>query len=71
MQEASEYGAYGVAITLALELTETAQVERSAKGTGIDYWLGDGRDERGIFQRTARLEVSGILRETRRRLRLD
>jgi hypothetical protein len=37
-------------------------VERSAKGTGIDYWVGDGRDERGIFQRAARLEVSGILK---------
>jgi hypothetical protein len=61
MQEATEYGAYGVAITVALALTGNPRVERSAKGTGIDYWLGDGRDERGIFQRTARLEVSGIL----------
>jgi hypothetical protein len=60
LEEAAEYGAYGVAILVALPLTETAQVERSAKGTGIDYWLGDGRDQRGIFQCTARLEVSGI-----------
>jgi hypothetical protein len=51
-----------------LELTETAQVERSAKGTGIDYWLGDGREERGIFQRTAHLEVSGILLGDKRKL---
>jgi hypothetical protein len=62
MQEATEYGACGVAITAALALTGKARVERSAKGTGIDYWLGDGRDERGVFQRAARLEVSGILR---------
>jgi hypothetical protein len=61
LQEATEYGAYGVAIVVALTLTGTARVERSAKGTGVDYWLGDGKDEIGIFQRTARLEVSGIL----------
>ena len=62
LQEATEYGAYGVAIILALRLTQTPRVERSAKGTGVDYWVGDGKDRRGIFQRTARLEVSGILR---------
>jgi hypothetical protein len=61
VQEATEYGAYGVAIVVALTLTETPKVERSVKGTGVDYWLGDGKDERGIFQHTARLEVSGIL----------
>jgi hypothetical protein len=62
LQEATEYGAYGVAIIVALPLTETLRVERSAKGTGVDYWLGDGKDRRGIFQRAARLEVSGILK---------
>jgi hypothetical protein len=62
LQEATEYGAYGVAIIVALPLTEAPRVERSAKGPGVDYWLGDGRDERGIFQRAARLEVSGILK---------
>jgi hypothetical protein len=62
LQEATEYGAYGIAIIVALPLTETPRVERSAKGTGVDYWVGDGKDQRGIFQRTARLEVSGILK---------
>jgi hypothetical protein len=28
------------------------------KGTGIDYWLGDA--DSFLFQRTARLEISGI-----------
>ena len=37
-------------------------MERSAKGTGIDYWLGVGKDQRGVFQASARLEVSGILK---------
>lgn len=62
LQEATEYGAYGIAIIVALALIETPRVERSAKGTGVDYWLGDGKDQRGIFQRAARLEVSGILK---------
>ncbi len=62
LQEATEYGAYGIAIIVALLLTTTPRVERSAKGTGVDYWIGDGNDQRGIFQRTARLEVSGILK---------
>jgi hypothetical protein len=62
LQEAAEYGAYGVAIIVALPLTEALRVERSAKGSGVDYWLGDGKDLRGVFQRAARLEVSGILK---------
>jgi hypothetical protein len=62
LQEATEYGAYGVAIIVALPLTETPRVERSAKGPGVDYWIGEGKDQRGIFQRAARLEVSGILK---------
>jgi hypothetical protein len=39
-------------------------VERSAKGLGFDYWLGnDGEDDDGdeLFAKRARLEVSGIL----------
>ena len=62
LQEATEYGAYGVAILIVLRLTDTRQVERSAKGTGVDYWMGDAKERSGIFQRAARLEVSGILR---------
>jgi hypothetical protein len=62
LEEATEYGAYGVAIIVALPLTDAHRVERSAKGTGIDYWLGENKDAKGIFQRAARLEVSGILK---------
>lgn len=61
-QEATEYGGYGVAIVVALPLTGTERVERSAKGTGIDYWIGEVTQGRGIFQHAARLEVSGILK---------
>ena len=60
LQEATEYGAYGIAIVVAMHATGLRHVERSAKGTGIDLWLNNGADERNLFQHAARLEVSGI-----------
>ena len=60
-QEATEYGATAVAVLLAKQELGYAVVERAAKGTGIDYWLGH-EDEGPPFQNKARLEVSGILR---------
>lgn len=56
--DATEYGACCVAILLILKLTDYTVIERSRKGTGFDYWLG----EKGtlLFQQKARLEVSGI-----------
>jgi hypothetical protein len=68
LQEATEYGAYGLAIIVALPLTDTSRVERSAKGTGVDYWVSHDKDPRGIFQRCARLEVSGILKGDRTKI---
>jgi len=62
-QEATEYGAVGIAIVLVLRATEYTAVERSVKGTGFDYWLGDSDNTPGLpFERKARLECSGILR---------
>ncbi len=55
---ATEYGAYGLAILLIKALTGMTVVQRSFKGTGFDFWLGDANDPG--FQRKARLEVSGI-----------
>ena len=66
--EAAEYGGYGVAILIALPLTCKDRVERSAKGTGIDYWIGEGEGQRGIFQRAARLEASGIFKGNKTRI---
>jgi hypothetical protein len=60
LEEATEYGAYAVALVTVVKLTGIPYVERSAKGTGIDYWLTDDM-EGAPFQRAARLEVSGIL----------
>lgn len=54
----TEQGAYGVALVLVEEVTSWTVVERSRKGTGFDYWLGG----EPLFQKAARLEVSGIRR---------
>ena len=59
-QEATEYGATAVAVLLVKRETGYEVVERSAKGTGIDYWLGHEADG-PPFQDKARLEISGIL----------
>ena len=60
-EEATEYGSTAVAVLLARQELGYLAVERSSKGSGIDYWLGE---ESGAlsFERKARLEVSGIRR---------
>lgn len=60
LQEATERGAYGVAILVVREVTGKVVVERSKKGPGFDYWLGENDDDL-LFSGKARLEVSGIL----------
>jgi len=45
---------------LSTTLTPYTIIERSRKGTGFDYWLGD--KDSVLFQKRARLEVSGILK---------
>ncbi|KHD04987.1 hypothetical protein PN36_30190 [Candidatus Thiomargarita nelsonii] len=54
----TEHGAYAIAFLLIRELTNFTIIERSFKGTGIDYWLGDKNAL--FFRKKARLEVSGI-----------
>ncbi len=56
--EATEDGACGVAFLVLMLVSDYTVIERSAKGTGIDYWLGY-RDA-DPFERAARLECSGI-----------
>jgi hypothetical protein len=63
-QEATERGAYGIAILIVCEVTGMVVVERSKKGPGFDYWLGD-EDDALLFAGKARLEVSGILSGSR------
>lgn len=62
--ESTEYGAVGIAILLIKRLVGFAVIQRSRKGTGFDYWLGDEGDT--LFQNKARLEVSGIRKGSNR-----
>ena len=55
---ATEHGAMGIAVLLAQKEIGYTVIERSRKGTGFDYWMGEGVDE--PFQHEARLEISGI-----------
>jgi len=61
LQNAVEHAACGVAALLISVLTQYTIVEQSRKGTGFDYWLGEKTNQEPLFQRKARLEVSGIL----------
>lgn len=59
----TEQGAYGIALLLIQRLTDFTVIERSRRGTGFDYWLGTtSKSEDLPFQKSARLEVSGIRR---------
>jgi hypothetical protein len=66
---ATEYGAYGIAALVMPYLTGLTVIERSIKGAGLgfDFWLG-AVDDHQLFQRKARLEVSGIRRGTESQL---
>lgn len=62
-EDAVQWAACGIAILLILNSTNFNVIERSKKGTGFDYWLGNKEDiEVNIFLGKARLEVSGIQR---------
>ncbi len=60
-QDATENGAYGIAALLVDSFTDMTLVEKSWKGTGFDYWLGEKKMSYDLFQNKAKLEVSGIL----------
>ena len=62
-QYATEHGAYCLAFLLIMELTGLSVIERSRKGPGFDYWLGEPSEL--PFQNKARMEVSGIRNGTR------
>jgi hypothetical protein len=59
MQRTLEFGAYGMSALVIPEITKFTVIEVSKKGTGFDFWLGYIDDP--LFQKKARLEVSGIL----------
>lgn len=62
--DATEEGAEAIALLIALDRTEFTAVERASTATGIDYWLGYKDKLNNPFERAARLEISGIHKET-------
>ena len=63
----TEHGACAIAILLMKEIEDYKVIERSRKGTGFDYWLGN--DESKLpFEDKARLEVSGIRKGNRQKI---
>ncbi len=66
LQDATEDGACGIAALLVDSLTEYTIFSRSWKGTGFDYWLARSGSDGRLFQGRARLEVSGILRGSKK-----
>ena len=70
-ENATEYGAVGIAILIAKKLTGYEIVRQSRKGTGFDYWMGMESEEG--FTNKAGLEISGIrkgdVRSIKNRLR--
>jgi hypothetical protein len=61
LQEATEWGASGIAALLVEDIFGYQILQRSWKRTGFDYWIGNSNDNEYMFQNKARLEVTGIL----------
>lgn len=66
--QATEWGASGIAILLIHFLTGLRVIERAQKGDRIDYWLGETHDDDPPFIGTERLEVSGIRKDDESRV---
>ena len=64
-----DFAACSIALLLVRELTECTAIEQAMIGTTIDYWLSPKSqqdDDDLIFNHAARLEVSGIMKETKK-----
>lgn len=59
----TDHAAVCVSCILAINETEYTIIERSCKGDGFDYWLG--KEDDVLFDHAARLEISGILKESK------
>lgn len=61
-KEATEKAAVCLSLLLALKYTSFTIIERAVIGTGFDYWLGNDTNDPDIFDKKARLEISGIFK---------
>jgi hypothetical protein len=67
--QASEFGACAIAFLVVREILDLVPVEQAERGTHVDFYLapeavGESKDETLIFNQKARLEVSGLLKES-------
>jgi hypothetical protein len=58
----TDHGAVCISTLLVKKYTEYTVIQRARIGTGIDYWLG--KEDEIPFRNSARLEISGIWKET-------
>lgn len=66
-RDAANYGAVGIALSLMTELSKFISFELGDIGSGIDYWMSSKKlnnDTSRLVKREARLEISGIFKET-------
>jgi len=64
LQRATDFAACAIALLLVPELTGLTAIRQASIGTTIDYYLApQSQDDVLLFNDTARLEVSGILKE--------
>ncbi|MCC8469010.1 hypothetical protein [Xanthomonas phaseoli] len=65
LQVAVEHGAYAIALATIDVEYGLKVVQRSAKGTGFDFWVRDPAKPGILMQGAERVEVSGILSGTK------
>ena len=65
LPKVADFAACAIVLSILSELTDFIVIEQSILGTTIDYYLADKNkvDDHLIFNKSARLEVSGILKE--------
>lgn len=63
LRRATDNAACALALQFINKITEYTVFEQSSIGTSIDYYLTRQKEDTLIFNRAARLEVSGILKE--------
>lgn len=62
LQDATRDGAYGVAFLVMKHFKNMIPILQSRKGTGFDYFVSEAKPTSlSAIERTARLEVSGVL----------
>jgi hypothetical protein len=60
LEDAAENAAHALAFLIIEKTTDYTAIHQSRKGTGVDWFLGHRSKQ--LFQKSARLEVSGLLK---------